>query len=198
MDDIIGKDIEETMVEELNENLPELIEVDDQAELRLGWLKSLAKKANQIDQVTNNYKKKIDAWREQQLEVLQKKIKYVMTPLRFYLEGINRQSGGRKKSIGLPSGRIQLIQPKDAYIWEKEDTILEWAKKNLPGAVQIKETIKKPEIKEHVKKTGEIPDGLKIEPGSEKKPSFYVILSEVEKCPIPLSLIPEEEEKTDG
>ena len=192
----VEQHLEEIMIKELNEALTEPIEADEQAELRLSWLKGLAKKAVQIQNTVDNLNKKNSEWGDQQLEYLQKKIKFVMAPLRFYLEGINRQSGGKKKSISLPTGRIQLIQPKDNYIWEDEVKLLEWAKVSLPDAVQVKETIKKPEIKEHIKKTGEIPEGLRIELGSEKQPKFHIMLSEIKDCPIPLSLEPNEEEKT--
>ena len=75
------------------------------------------------------------------------------------------------KSVSLPSGRVRFRKVPDKFIYD-DRAVIEWAKANLPEAVRIKEEPDKATIKAHVKATGELPDGLTIEP---QEPKFEVV-----------------------
>lgn len=72
----VDQQFEEIMIKDLNDGIPEPIEADEQAELRLSWIRGLEKKALKIQQMTVSYQNKIDEWRNQQLKTLTDKINY--------------------------------------------------------------------------------------------------------------------------
>ena len=51
------------------------------------------------------------------------------------------------------------------------EALLAWCRKHLPRAVKTTENILKSVLTEHVKETGEVPDGAEVSGGSEK---FFV------------------------
>jgi hypothetical protein len=50
------------------------------------------------------------------------------------------------------------------FEWPADDALVSWAKSHLPEAVKVKESPDKAALKAHVKATGELPEGLTVEP----------------------------------
>ncbi len=77
----------------------------------------------------------------------------------------------QRKSIKLPAGMLGFrnIAPKLVVLDER--TLLTWARRELPEAIKVTETISKTSLNEHFDKTGEIPSGVKVEDAKEQ---FYV------------------------
>lgn len=73
------------------------------------------------------------------------------------------------KTIKLPSGaQLRARQLRDKFNIEDEQAAITWAEQNNSPILVIKKTISKTEVARTVKTTGEIPDGITIEPGHIK------------------------------
>lgn len=77
----------------------------------------------------------------------------------------------KTRSVKLLNGTIGFRHNPDKLEVEDELAALEWAKAQLPEAVCVKESLDKSIAKEHIKSTGEVPDGCTLIPGSD---AFYV------------------------
>lgn len=72
------------------------------------------------------------------------------------------------KSIKLigSGARIQSRQQPDKITFEDEEALITWAETNgAPHLVRVKKSIAKAELNKHVKETGELPEGVAVEPG---------------------------------
>lgn len=74
------------------------------------------------------------------------------------------------EKYALPSGEL-IRKPAGIDYQRDEAVLLDWCKANLPEAVKITAKASWAEVKEHIKKTGEIPDGVTI---AETEPVFQV------------------------
>jgi hypothetical protein len=77
----------------------------------------------------------------------------------------------KRKSIKLPAGMLgfKTLGPKLNVL--DEERLLKWARKELPKAIKVTETVLKSSLNEHFNATGEIPAGTTVESGKEQ---FYV------------------------
>jgi|SRR5665213_2833610 len=76
--------------------------------------------------------------------------------------------GGRRKSINLPGGTVSFRKENAKLVVNNETVLLEWARRNLPNAIQKIEKLLKTPVNEHFEATGELPDGTHLEPEREK------------------------------
>lgn len=74
----------------------------------------------------------------------------------------------RRKSVSLPAGTIGFRTERTRLAIVDEKRLLTWAKSHLPAAVQTVETIQKTVLNQHLKLTGECPDGAEIVGGTER------------------------------
>lgn len=184
--------LEVTMLKELDQTQD--VDSNLAVEKRLRIITHLAKDAFKIQEMVHAYIDEMMQWQKQKIDSLNKQINHLAGPLKFYLRSKFEATEGKIKSVSVPSGRIQLVQPKDSFQWTNANELLAWAKKNLPDAVHTKEEVLKPQIKKHVNATGDIPDGVDVKLGSEQKPTFHIILPDKEKYPI-ITAFPDREEE---
>lgn len=73
------------------------------------------------------------------------------------------------KTIKLPGGaELRARQLPDKFNVDDENAAIKWAEANESPILVIKKTISKTEVARTVKTTGEMPDGITIEPGHIK------------------------------
>jgi Bacteriophage Mu Gam like protein len=79
---------------------------------------------------------------------------------------------GRRKSLALPAGQVGFRGLPARLVVDDEARVIEWAKTNLPDAVEMVEKLSKSQLKQRFDQTGEIPpEGAHVEPEVE---SFYI------------------------
>jgi hypothetical protein len=146
-------------------------------------IQKIARLKKQQDEVKLFVKKQFEdlgKYLEERLSILQKKMDWLAQPLEIYIRDAYRRTEGRMKSLTLPHGKLKLRMQQDKFIYD-EPAILSWAKADPSLAerfIEIKESIRKDQIKNYTKETGEIPLGVTIEPAGE--PAFYLVLKEDE------------------
>jgi hypothetical protein len=123
----------------------------------------------------------VEAWQAGRSEIQRRRADWLRTSLAAYLEGVRRTTG--VKSLSLPAGSLYSKQEPPTWTFYDEAAFLAWARENLPAAVRQKPP-PPPEIEKAVAKTeltrrdekgrpldygvsadGEIPPGLRVEPG---------------------------------
>ena len=112
---------------------------------------------------------KIQSWVKDEEEKAARSRGYFEALLRDYMLTL-KEADPKLKTLSLPGGKLAFrkLQPEYTYI---EEDILPWAKENLPEAVQVKESILKTPIKEHIKETGEYVPGVTI----EERPDKFIV-----------------------
>jgi Gam-like protein len=78
---------------------------------------------------------------------------------------------GRCKSIDLPSGRVGFRMLGEKLVVDDEEAALTWAKRYCRPAVVTVQKLSKSALNEHVKRTGEVPNGTSVQ---QKKEVFYI------------------------
>jgi phage host-nuclease inhibitor protein Gam len=81
-----------------------------------------------------------------------------------------RQEDPKLKTVKLPDGELKIRKQQPEYTYD-DDQLLAWAKVHYPEYVQVKETVYKPDIKSHIKETGEVVPGVTI---SDRPDKFIV------------------------
>ena len=140
------------------------IENDKQAEWALG---KIAEAKAEREKWENFYNAKLDAIR---LDA-QGTIDYMTELLRQYFstqECKVTKTGIRKYS--LPSGEL-VLKPGGIDYKRDEAAMLAWCEANLPEAVKVTRKAGWAEVKDYIKATGEIPDGVEV---FETEPVFQV------------------------
>jgi len=72
-----------------------------------------------------------------------------------------REDDPKLKTMKLPHGTLKMRAQQPQYEYD-ESLMLPWAKKNLPEAVVVKESVSKTPVKKHIKETGEMVPGVTI------------------------------------
>jgi phage host-nuclease inhibitor protein Gam len=80
------------------------------------------------------------------------------------------QQRGRK-SIRLPAGKLGFRTSPTTLQINDEPRLLAWCQRHLPSALKAVQHVLKSVVMEHVKDTGELPDGSEITSGGER---FYI------------------------
>ena len=144
----------------------EVFQVSDQqsAEWTVRKIAEHRKRQKEVDELLQAELFRLKQWAQKEMEKEENNIAYLESLLMPWAQ----EQG---KSISLPSGRVRFRKVPDKFIYD-DQAIITWAKQHLPEAVRIKEEPDKAAIKAHVKATGELPDGLTIEP---QEPKFEVV-----------------------
>ncbi len=77
------------------------------------------------------------------------------------------QQFGNHRSIDLPAGTIGFRNEPTRVVVNDEPKLIAWCRQHLPTAVKVIESVLKTEINQHIKSTGECPDGAELA-GGEK------------------------------
>lgn len=76
---------------------------------------------------------------------------------------------GRRKSICLPAGTVGFRSQNAKLVIDDEFAVLNWARQNLPSAIQSTEKLLKSILNGHFETSGELPEkGAHVEPAREK------------------------------
>lgn len=81
------------------------------------------------------------------------------------------QHQGRRKSVLLLSGTVGFRKLAESLVVENEGRLLIWARKHCKKAIAVIERVSRTTLKQHLAATGELPDGVRIQPAQEK---FYI------------------------
>jgi hypothetical protein len=99
---------------------------------------------------------------------------------RFYLHRYGHQlqawlksqlNSGRRKCVKLPAGTLGFRNEPIKLDVVDEKSLVGWCQKSLPGALCTQVRVLKSLVKDHFRKTGELPDGMITTGGCER---FYV------------------------
>lgn len=173
--------IEEKEVKELEIDENDLtIKDPQQAEYFLKKVKDLREEKQQIEEAAKtaleNYKQKVEEWKEKSISPLDSAINYFEDLLKAYAE--YKLEGSSKKSIKLIEGTIgfKAQQPKYHYIDEK--ALTEFLENNYPDLVRYKPEPNKKDLKKKAEIEGEqlYLDGKPVEGivVEERGEAFYV------------------------
>ena len=156
----------ETYMEMTSEVEQEGFSVKDQqtAEWVVRRIAESRKRQNEIDELYQAEMFRLKTWKEKEMQKEQSNIEYFETVLKPWAQ----EQG---KSVSLPSGKVRFRKMQDKFIYD-DQMVIAWAKQHLPEAIRVKEELEKKAIKDHVKATGELPDGLSIE---QQEPKFEVV-----------------------
>ncbi len=121
------------------------------------------------------YAARVKAWAELELRRAQRQEQFFMLRYERQLQDwvrqqIDTQHDGRR-SVNLPSGTIGFrTEPKKLAVTD-EKQLLAWCRGQLPSAIKVVESVPKTPLMDHLKTTGELPQGVELLGGNER---FYV------------------------
>jgi hypothetical protein len=147
----------------------------DQVNWALRKLAAYKAKAGEINSLAEAEIERIKSWQERELKKLEDSRKFFEGLLEEYHRSRIAQNP-KEKTISTPYGKLQI--KKVPQKWNYDDSkLLEWLKKNRPELIRIKEDPNKQELKKVVQvnglrvvdlDTGEVVEGIVLEPESEK------------------------------
>jgi hypothetical protein len=110
---------------------------------------------------------------EEQNRKAQEKLDFEITGIDYSLNDYfirleNVRETKTQLSYSLPGGKLKLVKPTVEYIHD-DDVLMPWAEEN--GFVKEKRTVAWADIKEHIKQTGELPDGVTV----QEKPEHFEV-----------------------
>ena len=122
------------------------------------------------------YRDRVKEWAEQELHRAaedEKRLLYIFgTQLQTWAEAEIARSGGQRKSVNLPAGRVGYRTLGSRLVIDNAEAVVQWAKSNCPDAVIVKESLDKEKLNTLLEETGEVPDaGAHVEAAREK---FFV------------------------
>jgi phage host-nuclease inhibitor protein Gam len=82
-----------------------------------------------------------------------------------------QEDGGRRRSVNLPAGVMGFRRTPTGLEVADEQKVIDWCRRHLSQAIVIRESLSKTVLKEHLKQTGEVPEGAEIRGGDER---FYI------------------------
>lgn len=165
-------------IEQMETQTP--VSSDEAIEFGLAKIKAINSKIVSIEQKVQTMIERFLIWKMRKVESLESRIEFLKDPLESYMRNIYEKSGGKSKSISVPSGRIQLKMAPDKFEIKDESKVFEWAKFFGPDKyIRIKEELNKKDIVAHIKATGEVPPGIEIT--KAEKPDFFIVLKEDEE-----------------
>lgn len=99
----------------------------------------------------------------------QQSIEYLSMGLYSYFSTVPHRETKTQEKYKLPSGELVLMKEKEDF--ERDNgALLQWCKANRPELVRVKEEPDWSAIKEYIKETGDLPDGVfPIQKASEFK-----------------------------
>ena len=112
------------------------------------------------------YAKRVEEWAAAERRRAEREERFFMFRFGAQLEQWARAQieagSNRRKSICLPAGRIGLRTPPPRLGIVDEVRLLSWCRANLPAAVIVTERVSRQALHDHVKATGECPDGTEV------------------------------------
>ncbi|MBA3775434.1 MAG: host-nuclease inhibitor Gam family protein [Betaproteobacteria bacterium] len=118
------------------------------------------------------YGQRVKAWAELEQRRAQREEAFLLRRFGVELETwarqqIAQQHDGRR-SVSLPAGGIGFrIEPTRLCVVD-DKRLLDWCKTHLPSAIRVIQSVPKTPLMEHIKLTGECPDGAEIQAGGER------------------------------
>ena len=75
---------------------------------------------------------------------------------------------GRRKSLGLPAGTVGFRRSPARLVVDDDASVIEWAKKSCPEAVEIVQKLSRSILKDYFERTGDMPTtGAHVQPENE-------------------------------
>jgi type IV secretory pathway VirB4 component len=159
-----------------------VLEEPAQADHQIQRIARLMQKQKEIEAFVQEEMKRLQEYLERKLKTLQGEIDWRSGPLEIYMRDANRRNP-KIKSLDLPHGKLKLHAKQDQLILE-EDKVWGWINRHPVetddySLVKTTREIQKSSIKDFIKKTGEVVDGVTIVPAGE--PSFKIVVKESEE-----------------
>ena len=145
---------------------PFAIESQEQAAWAIRKIKLIEKRRAEAIATAEAEANKIKSWAKAQEEKADRERSYFDHLLREYMDRL-REEDPKLKTLSLPGGKLQVRKQQPEYTYNDE-TLLPWAKKNLPDAVVVREVTNKTVVKAYVKETGEVIPVVLIEDRPDK------------------------------
>lgn len=118
------------------------------------------------------YAERVKAWAELEQRRAQREEAFLLRRFGGELEAwarqqIAQQHDGRR-SVGLPAGCVGFRAELTRLAINDEKRLLAWCRVHLPTAIRVIESVPKTPLMEHIKLTGECPDGAELQGGGER------------------------------
>ena len=128
-------------------------------------LRAIESKIAEIDTIAEQEINRINTWMEKELEQYSKDKEYFNYLLQEYYR--EEKAKDKKFKLSTPYGKVTARKSKK-WIYEDEESLLEYLKQSEPSCIRVKEEINKTEVKKIFKdginaETGEILPFIKIE-----------------------------------
>jgi hypothetical protein len=104
--------------------------------------------------------KRIDDWCQSENDKVQGSLSFFEYLLMGYFQE-QRKADPSLKTVKLPHGILKMRAQQAEFAYDDE-VLLPWAKEHLPAAVVVKESVAKNRLKDWLRETGELPDGVTI------------------------------------
>ncbi len=119
------------------------------------------------------YAKRVKLWADVEVKRAQNEEQFFIQRYGRQLEAWarNELTAARRKCVKLPAGTVGYrTEPPKLDVMD-EEKLIAWCRKTLPDALRVETHVLKSLVKEHVKETGECPDGVDIGGGQQR---FYI------------------------
>jgi Bacteriophage Mu Gam like protein len=120
------------------------------------------------------YAQHVKKWAEAELRRAQREEQFFLQHYGHQLEDWARariSKDRRRKSIKLPAGTVGFrIEPTKVEL-KDDEKVIAWCRRSLPHALAVRTLIIRAVLTEHVRQTGECPDGADITGGKQR---FYI------------------------
>ncbi len=118
------------------------------------------------------YAQRVEAWAELEHRRAQREEDFLLRRFGVDLEAwarqqITQQHDGRR-SVSLPAGAVGFRTEPTRLAVTDEKRLLAWCRAHLPSAIRIVESVPKTPLTDHLKATGECPDGAELQGGGER------------------------------
>jgi hypothetical protein len=124
---------------------------------------------------SRQYAQRVEAWAAAELRRAEAEERFFWlrygTQLEAWARGQLEAAHSHHKSIHLPAGCVGYRTLLQRLLVRNEDRLLGWCQANLPKAVVTTHAVLKSVVSEHLKSTGEVPDGAELGGGEQK---FYI------------------------
>jgi phage host-nuclease inhibitor protein Gam len=134
----------------------------DQAEAHLRALRYWRTQADQIEAHAKAQVEQVERWKRQELAKITPRIHFHESGLVAFLS----RSG--KKTLSLINGTLKRIAGRDRVEVKDADMLIDWANRNFAGnLLRTKIEADKVAILNHIKATGEVPEGVDMVTGED-------------------------------
>jgi hypothetical protein len=121
------------------------------------------------------YRQRVQQWFDAETRRSQGREQFLMLRFGSELEQWTKQQlqkrSGKGRSIHLPAGTLGFRTTPAKLVVADEPKLVAWCRRHLPSAVKVVERVLKSEVHDHLKTTGEVPEGAEISGGEDR---FFV------------------------